>query len=165
MAQLVFKETQRFNQLWIWLLYAMLIVGVNIALINDLSAENIKWNEIIIVNSVFFLVAALLISLKLETRMDSYGISFRYPPIINNKRKYAWKDIQSVELVKYNSLLQFGGWGIRTNFNKWVYNTGGNQGIEVDTGKKKFIIGTRKAEEARKILELYKAELKSMNNA
>ncbi|MCH6234777.1 hypothetical protein [Cognataquiflexum rubidum] len=152
MANYTFKETQRFNQLWIWML---LVFVAGVVFFSAFSLEEVKYSDIMIPMGIIGLVFALFLSLTLKTTIDSHSLSFSYFPFVRN-RKYNFKEIESMELKEYNSLWEYGGWGIRYNFDSWAYNTGGKFGIMVKTKNKKFLIGTHKPEEAKKAIAMFK---------
>jgi hypothetical protein len=153
MSNYIFKETQRFNQLWIWMLLAFSAGIVFFAVFNpNESGPGDLWIPIGIIGLLF----VLFISLTLTTRIDSDSLSFSYFPFVS-KRKYFFKDIESMELKKYNSLWEYGGWGLRYNFDSWAYNTGGRFGIVVKTKDKKFLLGTHKPDEAKKAVAMFEA--------
>jgi hypothetical protein len=155
MEQIIFKETQKFKQPWIWILLGVLTLYVSYNVVStwDTSQDISQAYPIIIVLSVLLLFLAM----RLESRATHKHLLYRYPPIINSWRKYSFGEIESMELITYNSLLQFGGWGIRFNADAWLYNVAGKHGIKVVTANKKFIIGTSKPEEAARIIEQFKA--------
>lgn len=62
-----------------------------------------------------------------------------------------------MELVEYNGLWEYGGWGIKWNGDTWSYNTGGKWGVMVKTADKKFLLGTQKPEEVRQVIDRFKA--------
>ena len=155
MEQIIFKETQKFKQPWIWILLGVLTLYVSYNVVStwDTSQDISQAYPIIIVLSVLLLFLAM----RLESRATHKHLLYRYTPIINNWRKYSFDEIKTMELITYNSLLQFGGWGIRFNADARLYNVDGKHGIKVVTAKQKFIIGTSKPEEAARIIEQFKA--------
>jgi len=162
MRNYTFKETQKFNQLWIWMLLVF-VIGITVYSSFYLSPSDPSFElEKLIPFGIVSLVILLFISLKLETRIDSDSSVFSYFPLIR-KRKYDFNKIESMEFIVYNSLWEYGGWGIRINFDSWSYNTGGKFGIMVKTKDKKFLIGTHKPEEAKKAIALFDA-FKSKNH-
>lgn len=154
-----FKETQRFNQLWIWI---PLVLIAGIVLFSTFSLEEVEYSDLLIPMGIIGLVFLLFLSLTLITRIDSESLSFSYFPFVKN-RKYNFREIESMELKEYMSLWEYGGWGIRYNFDSWAYNTGGRFGVLVKTKDKKFLLGTHKPEEAKKAIAVFQ-EYKSRNH-
>lgn len=156
MANYVFTENQRFNKTFIWVI---MIVSLSLLLLVPLlpfvekNITNGIWASLIVVGGVITLLA----SIKMQTRIDRDKLMFRYIPTVNSWKTYSFNEIQEIKLIKYNSLKEFGGWGIRYNFDSWLYNTGGRYGIKVKVGKKKFILGTYKPDEASKVIEQFKS--------
>lgn len=159
MTNLIFKETQRFTQLWIWMLLVIVAVIVLISIIN---LEDLDLSDKLIPIGIVGLVLVLFLLLTLKTTIDSKSLSFSYFPFIR-KRKYNFKEIESIELIEYNSLWEYGGWGLRYNFDSWAYNTGGRFGFMVKAKDKKFLLGTHKPEEAQKAVAMFEA-YKSKNH-
>lgn len=155
MGSYVFKETQRFNQPWIWAVM-VLVTGITFY---GIFTQPIEGWEVIIPIIILGLVFMLFVSLQLKTRIDENGLSFSYFPLIG-QRKYSTDQIEKLELIEYNSLTKFGGWGIRYNFTMWAYNVGGKHGLIVSLKDKKFLIGTQKPEEMQKAIKQFE-ELKS----
>jgi hypothetical protein len=162
MAAFVFKETQKFTQIWIWAII-LLVDGISVwALFFENPTKPTQAWENLAPLAILLLVNALFLSLTLKTQINSTSLSFSFFPFIQ-ERKYSFGEIESMELVEYNSLLKYGGWGIRYNFDSWAYNTGGKFGIMVKTKSKKFLLGTHKPEEAQKAIEQFLAT-KSQNH-
>jgi len=159
MATYVFKETQKFNQPLIWgiLLFVAVITGYNIA------TQPISGWEVIIPLIIIGLVFALFGSMQLKTRIDGKSLSFSYFPLINT-RNYRLDEIDNLELMEYNPIFKFGGWGIRYNFDMWAYNVRGKHGLVVHLKDKKFLLGTQKPEEIKKAIEQFRV-LKGGNHA
>lgn len=153
MGNYIFKETQRFTQLWIWML---MVFVAGIVFFRAFSLEEINYSDILIPMGAIGLVFTLFLALTLKTTIDSHSLSFSYFPFIR-KRKYNFTEIESMELIEYNSLWEYGGWGIRFNFDSLAYNTGGRFGIKVKTKDKKFLLGTHKPVEAKKAIAMFKA--------
>ncbi|MFD2202723.1 hypothetical protein [Shivajiella indica] len=158
MGNYVFKETQRFTQPWIW----VLIIGIIGVMIYALYSQPLLGWEIIFPILVVGFVVTLLLNLQLKTRIDNKGLSFSFFPIIGT-RNYSFDQIEKLELIEYNSLLKFGGWGIRYNFDMWAYNIRGKHGLIVTLKNKKFLIGTQKPNEMQKAIDQFR-ELKSGNH-
>lgn len=146
MANFIFQENQRFRQFWIWTIL-ILASGIVVGSAILSSAEKLDW-ELALPLGIIGLVSVLLFKLELKTRIDQDSLCFSYFPFIK-ERKYRIKEIASMELIEYNGLLEYGGWGIKWNGNSWSYTTGGKYGILVKTPNKKFLLGTQKPQEAK----------------
>jgi hypothetical protein len=108
------------------------------------------------------LIVILFAILQLKTRIDENSLTFSFFPLIG-KRTYTIDQIEKLELIEYNSLTKFGGWGIRYNFDMWGYNVGGKHGLIVTLKDKKFLIGTQKSKELQKAIDQFN-QLKSAKN-
>lgn len=148
----IYTETQQFRQVWIW---AILLTVTGIAggtmgyqLLNDTQTS---LGELIIPVGVLVFVNGLFFSMQLTTRMDASSLTFSYFPFLI-QRKYDWKEIESMELIAYNGLIEYGGWGIKWNGDCWSYTTGGTHGIIIKTKDKKFLLGTQNPEKVREAI-------------
>lgn len=91
--------------------------------------------------------------MKLETKIDQKGISYKFFPFTGTKN-ITWDKVKSAEIREYNSLMEFGGYGIRLGSKGTAYNVAGNMGLQVEmkTGKR-ILFGTQKEEELAKLLK------------
>ncbi|EDP94246.1 hypothetical protein U8527_07445 [Kordia algicida OT-1] len=150
-----FKEVQKFNQWWLWLLLAIIgllpIAGIYIQLIKgeEFGSKPMSDTGLIIFSIFIFLLIGLFLVLRLKTNIDRAGIKMQYVPFV--KKNVSWNDVESVEVLDYGFV---GGWGIRL----WtvygtVYNVKGSKGVAIKlTNGKKFLIGTQKATELEEVL-------------
>lgn len=157
-----FYENQKVRQWWIWLI----VVTINILFIfgfvqqiilgQALGDKPIDNTILILLTILVFFFFLLLSTCSLKTRITKKWIYIKYFPFHWVYKSYKREKITKIEIIKYDPIREFGGWGIRTGFfrKRMVYNISGKQGIllEFENGKK-IIIGTRKAEEISKILK------------
>jgi hypothetical protein len=62
--------------------------------------------------------------------------------------------IISTGVISFNPLLDFGGWGMKTNKTTKLFNITGDQGLLIESnGSKKILLGTLKAEKLKSFLE------------
>jgi hypothetical protein len=152
-----FKEEQRFDQWWmkailigtlLLLVYASYVVWNSSDINNNIGAFIFTW-----VSYIFGLVVIIIVWFwKLTTRIDNYGITIKCPFV---HKKVNWDEIEKLEVLDYGFI---GGWGIRigTKYGT-AYNTSGSKGMAVVLKNgKKFLIGTQKEEELKKIVEKWK---------
>ena len=91
---------------------------------------------------------------KLETEVRKDGLYVRYIPFHIHYKVFLFKDIVHYSSITYNSLLRFGGWGIRFSLDgETAYNMGGNKGLELQLrGNRTVIVGSKIPEELIKAL-------------
>ena len=146
----VFKETQKFDQWWIWALLT-LSLAPNFIIIGE-ALENNSLNltrDLFVLNSILGGVILLFWIMKLKTEIDKLGIKFTYVPFY--KRAIAWSEITSLQLIKYG----FVGYGIRFfTGHGTIFNTKGNKGLAIVLKNgKKMIIGTQKPKELEQAIK------------
>jgi len=161
----VFKEEQRFTQIG---LHIMLVISFIIPIILVLKKYITSDNEdndtligfITVIGSVV-LVYALILSLKLKTRIDEEGIHFRFIPFQFKVVFISWDEIEKAYVRKYKPMAEYGGWGIK-NSKLWskgkgiAYNVKGVIGLQLELKNgKKILIGTQKEEDVKRVLQTY----------
>ena len=91
---------------------------------------------------ILFVLTAFL-NLKTKIFTDSIQVTM-FPFLINKTIKK--EDILKAEDVKYNPLLDWGGWGIKINFKGIAYNMYGNRGVKLTMKNGKIILlGSQKS--------------------
>lgn len=151
-----FKEEQKFNQWWLWLILILMgvlpLIGIYKQLIlgEKLGDNPMSDISLLIFSIIMFSLVGLFLIMKLKTSIDKNGINMHFFPFI--KKSVDWQQIKNVKVVNYGFV---GGWGIRlwTKYGT-VYNVKGDKGLEIvlKSGKK-FLIGTQKETELSTIIE------------
>ncbi len=153
----IFKESQRFNQWWLYAMFALVLTLLVGGIYKD-SESFQNFNNPALV--LFFLAALFLMTfilfLRHDTRIDSKGITTKFYPMGFSRKFFAWKEIDECYVRKYNPFVEYGGWGIRGSSRRKAYNVSGYLGIQIVTkDKKEFLIGTQKPDVARAVLKQY----------
>lgn len=152
--ELVFSETQKFDQWWLWLiligLNGLFVFGVFTQIIAGGKFGNLSATDIVLlaVTIFMFLLNILFFNFRLETRIQTDGIYVRFFPFHKSFKHYSWDVIDQSYVRKYSPVREYGGWGIRTGQKGEAFNISGNQGLELefkDGGR--LLIGTNKPEE------------------
>jgi hypothetical protein len=159
---MAYSEIQRFRQPWLWFLLITVwisVIGtygfvVDRQIVQDISYGNSFINDSGLKISLvlaFVLVTTLIIlfaKAKLITQLDKKYINFKFHPLHKSYRKIAWKSVSKCEIVTYQPVSQYGGWGIRAGKNGKVFSVSGNRGLQIvlRTGER-ILIGTTKANE------------------
>lgn len=161
----VFKEEQRFTQLWLIVLMAVSLV-VPLAIITQ---EYLKETTSLTTNQFVLTVIGLLasggfiFSFKLTTRIDETGIYYQFFPFHLKLKQISWSEITKAYVRIYDPIGDYGGWGLKGGWSKArgkAINVSGDIGIQLELANgKKLLIGTQKKMEAERVLETYKTKL------
>lgn len=155
----VFLEKQFIKRWWLFMLIlAIIVIGVGTAYYATVNAEEDTALIVSIISlAITIPIVIALLSLRLQTRMDEKGILTYFHPLGFTKKFYSWSEIKEVYVRTYDPLSEYGGWGIRgLGRDKRAYIVQGNTGIQIITKHdEKFLVGTLKAEEAKKTIQQY----------
>ena len=153
---ILFKEEQKFTQWWLWLILIGVVMfplyGIYKQLILGEQFGDKPMSDVGLIIFLILLLGVLLLFwlMRLKTEINQYEIRMHFFPFV--KKRILWTAVESAEVLNYGFV---GGWGIRlwTAYGT-VYNIKGNKGlaIKLQNGKK-FLIGTQKETELRKIIE------------
>ena len=158
-----FEEKQRFDQIWLW----AVLVGISSVVIYQVPFDLIRQSDgspmstssiFIIVGVIVFVIGllALFFFARLSTRINNESIEITFSPFFMKPKIINWADIDEAFVRKYNSLYEYGGWGIRFGWKGRAYNTSGNMGLQlILKSGKKILIGTHKAKEIDFFLKKY----------
>jgi len=143
MDKILFQETQKFNQWWLWLI----LLGILGSVVWSLLAFKSDVPSIVTVVSIgiALIIFLMFLMLKLKTTITEEKITIHYFPFV--KREWQWNELNTAEVIDYGFV---GGWGIRiwTGYGT-VYNVKGSKGLHIKTDHKEHVIGTQKEEELR----------------
>ena len=143
---ILFKETQRFTQWWVWLfllgIMALPIYGIVQQLILGEpwgSKPMPDWGLIVFAVGTFAMVY-FIYAIQLKTWIHPDRITLSFPPFFK-KKQFLFSDIASAGVVTYG----FVGYGLRISLKYGtVYNIKGNKGLALKLKNgKKFMIGTQ----------------------
>lgn len=148
----LFFEIQRFNQWWVWLI----LVGSSVLALFPILTHDHQGHTAFGVITIAVLVAILLMTLRLETKIKRDGIYVRFFPIHLKFKHYAWEKLKKSYVRRYSAILEYGGWGLRYGlFGRGkAYSVSGNQGLQLellDGGR--LLVGTKKPNELTETLK------------
>mgnify|MGYP003386543033 FL=1 len=157
----VFKEEQRFRQVWLMVLLGFsLLVPVGL-IINEYIKDNTSMTTNEFLGSLIGIIASVLLIFifKLSTRIDEKGIHYQFFPFHFSMKTLLWAEITKAEVRTYDPIGEYGGWGLRYSFNKKkgnAVNVSGDIGIQLTLKNgKKLLIGTQKKEAVSRVLKTY----------
>jgi len=151
-----FKETQRFNQWYLWILLSGValipVYGIykQIFLEQQFGDKPMSDTGLVVLAMFTFGILILFWFMQLSTEIDRDEIRIRFFPFI--KKRVAWKDVKEARVLNYGFV---GGWGIRlgTRYGT-VYNTSGRMGLAIVLiNGRKFCVGTQKESELAAVVE------------
>jgi len=156
---LLFSETQKFKQWWIW----VILIGINgtilFGIIQQLFLEQPfgdkpMGNAGLIITAVFIsLLSVSFRFFKLETQIKEDGIYVRFFPLQISFRYYSWVSMSKCVIRQYKPISEYGGWGLRGFGKNRALNVSGNVGLQLEFNDgKKLLIGTNKSDELQQII-------------
>ncbi len=153
MDKVLFREEQKFRQLWLW---GLIIVSFLVPLVLLLWQVFASYSEgskdflLMLFLLLFLLVVMapvvwLLYKASLIVEIRSEGIWFRFPPMLNKWKSIGKEEIESCHVRAYKPIWEYGGWGIKGGSRNNAYNVDGNIGLQVYLKNgKKILFGTQK---------------------
>ena len=105
------------------------------------------WMPMLVVGTLIPLTFLLLISITLETRLDTHAFSYRNLPFRRSWKKLPLEQINSISIHKKDGILDYGGVGLRFYGKTKAYIFFADHVIEVEQGGKKLVFSTAKPKE------------------
>lgn len=156
-----FKETQRFDQWWLRILFfVILIVALSPLFSEDIWPDN-QVEIISVIISVVLIIAIFLIIyllFKLTVIIDKTGVQYKFFPFHIKYRTLSWDKISAIDIVTYNPIKDFGGWGYRLTLRKKkALSVKGKIGIQIvlQDGNT-LLLGTQRPKKAEEIINQFK---------
>jgi len=165
MPNIYFKESQKVNLGWKWILFLGLYALMIWALLEQFSEQKYDVTGVIsIVFSicVFAFFNILILCMKLEVEINNESINFRFKPFHLNPRIIEIKDIDKIYIREFKPYFEYGGHGIQRKFKYGrSYTVSGKIGLQlVLKNDKKILIGSQKPKELAAIIDKIKTTYK-----
>jgi hypothetical protein len=157
----LFSETQRFKQWWLW----VLLIGINGMLLFGVVKQVILGQpfgtkpgtdaELLIIFGLMLLFTLLFFNFRLETRIKKDGIYYRFIPFHGAYRFTSWDNLLLCYVRQYSPIMEYGGWGLRLGMygKGTAFNVSGNMGLQLKlSNHKKILLGTQRAGEITALL-------------
>jgi hypothetical protein len=157
-SRILFKETQKFRQWWLWLILIFVAADILWVTVHELkSSQGDAFERMmpLILLLIPISVILFILSIKLETEIREDGIYVRFFPIYKQFRFYTWEAIEQAYVRTYKPLAEYGGWGLRGFGNNRALNISGKEGLQlVMKDGRKLLVGTEKPQEIAEALLL-----------
>jgi len=160
MNTIYYSEVQKVSNKWIWLLFATMSVIFICSFSEQIiyrhpigSFTTPDW-ALALIGLIPLLILYFINTIKLVFQINEEGISYRFYPFHASFKLIKWEEIATISIRKYNAIMEYGGWGIRTfSFRKNIaYSISGSFGLQIELKKgKKILIGTQNPEELKKL--------------
>ena len=105
------------------------------------------WIPMLVVSTLIPLTFLLLMSITLETRLDTHAFSYRNLPFQRSWKQLPLEQISSISVHKKDGILDYGGIGMRFSRKTKAYIFFADYVIEVEQGGKKLVFSTAKPKE------------------
>lgn len=146
----VFRETQKFRQVLLWLVVWAVPVYSLYSYLHYKKLTFLLQNPLTLTLIILpFLIPIFFNLAKLETSYDENGITYRFFPFHLKEKTINWNLIKEAYIRKYEPLNEYGGWGVRNGWsNGKAYNVSGNKGLQLILNNgDKLLLGTQKPKE------------------
>lgn len=152
-APVLYREVQRFRQVWLWGLLAVfsgvMLWGFVQQILFDRpwgtnpAPDAVLWVLLLMAVGLPAFFAAL--HLKVEVRPGALHV--RFFPFVRKAIPVA--EIAECEPRVYRPIAEYGGWGVRYGFSRgWAYNVSGNRGVQLRLSNGKLLLlGSQRPEE------------------
>ncbi len=161
---ILFSETQRFKQWWLWIL----LIGINVLLLYAVFAQVVTGNaignrpagnnQLLFGAGLSLLITFFVLSFRLDTQIKNEGIYVRLFPLQATYRFFPWNSLLKCYVRKYHPVAEYGGWGLRLGlFGKGTaYTISGDEGLQLEFANgKKLLIGTQKPGALSQVIDKY----------
>ncbi len=160
-----FTERQKFTQVWLWLiLVGSLLVPMAITAY-QVMAKGEHFDAATYITAIALPVSILFLmwSFRLDTKIDSEGVHYKFFPFHIKYKTIAWAEISKAYIRQYKPIVEYGGWGIKYGLGDKgkAINVKGNIGFQIELStKKKVLIGTQEGEAIKAyLIELVKNKI------
>ena len=137
----LFHEEQRFWSAWFWVVIVMFDVPFVILAVFFHEIGLLFGAMLISAIAALFALARLVV----DVTRDEITIAFH---LLWPTRRIKIADVRRAHATTYNTLLEYGGFGVRLSPRGWAFNTGGDHGVLVETNDgTRVMIGSRRADE------------------
>ena len=168
MQKVLYTEEQRFKQWWLWLILVVAAIVSTVPIIYGIYSLEVlekPWGnkpanaEVLMIILFFDIIVMggiilMIYKMRLILEIRSDGIYFRYPPLSGKWKYIKMEDIERFEVIAYNPVFEYGGWGIKGSSRNKAFNVSGNTGLRLYLKNgKKVLIGTQQKRAIEYVME------------
>ncbi len=159
-----YHEVQRMHQWWMWSLLVLVDLFFLYGFVQQVVFGH-PFGDDPAPDALLYVVLVVLIALdvftamlKLEIRVDTEGIHYRFPPFMSKMRTVAYSELREAYVRRYRPIMEFGGWGYRLGLPKsgQALNISGDQGLQLVWKEgKRLLLGTQQPELLQEALQRF----------
>lgn len=148
--QVLYRETQRFTQWWIWVLVLggasltwygavqQLLYGIPFG--GNPAPDPLMW-VLLLAFGIGMPLFMYAVNLRTEVRPD--GLHLKISPLHWRFQVIEWQEIDRFHVRTYRPISEYGGWGIRYGPSGKAYNIKGNRGLQLELiGGNRLLVGS-----------------------
>jgi hypothetical protein len=110
--------------------------------------------QLLFIGALICAVIVLMGNIRMITQIKEDGIYVNFAPFQPRFVKYEWTNIQTIYIRKYNALVEYRGWGIKTGVMGKGYIISGDTGLQIILKDgTQVLIGTHRPEEMEAVLQ------------
>jgi hypothetical protein len=158
----LFREEQRFGQLWIWALVGLMLIGTLVLfgqgayqqlVLGEPWGDNPMSDRGLLITAIATAaitigVFVLLLGAKLIVEVREDGLFVRFRPFHLRPRQIPLAQVVGHRALKYRPIREYGGWGLRYGSGGRAYNVSGDRGVRIDFADgKHLLLGSRRPDE------------------
>ncbi|UPV74478.1 hypothetical protein M0R89_00050 [Halorussus limi] len=138
-----FRETQWFDQPWLWGLLALRALADLVALARRKRGLGETARRLAALGAV----ALFLRVARLDTEVRDDGLYVKFVPVHRSAKRVPFSDLADVQETGY-SPLRYGGWGLRWTPGGTAYAVRGTGGVRFErTGGTSLVVGSERPDE------------------
>jgi hypothetical protein len=153
--KVLFRERQRFRQVWLWVLIlgiaALFWLGFVYQVLLGGAFGNRPASDVqlaIITGLVGVGLPYFFYKMSLTTEVVPGELRVRFWPFHLKPVTIVLHELREYEKVTYDPIMEYGGWGVRWGFNGKAYNVYGDKGVKLYFyNRKPLLIGSQKPDE------------------
>jgi hypothetical protein len=158
---MVVNETHTFRGTW--LMYAILLLELPTLILMVVLWQTGHLGDdgpiaVAVVGSIMILLFLLILNIKLQVRLDRYGLAFRNPPFINGWKKFSVEEILEAKVKKTDGMFEYGGIGLRMGRKFRAYIFLADYLLEIKTAKRKYAFSLKDPVLAEELLAEWKEQ-------
>ena len=154
-----YRERQKMDDMIVYIILAVMALA-NLFIYRFYQVTDLSFFYMSVLTLIFFLLVSTI--LQLSVKIAGEGISYRFFPFHWKEKIIKWDDIESVELMSFRPLRDYGGYGIRFNMGSKAYIIRGRKGLKIHrkNERKPWVIGISNEEKIKEALSFFAPKLK-----